>query len=103
MLMASLKGKVEADASIADPQKFPEMMGMLDRIAVATFVEPKLTLNEYGDDEHISVRFVPLGDKTFVMQWAMGAIGQVRSFRPEPGSDVDALSTDKDLQPDTSG
>lgn len=103
MLMASLGGKVEVDTAISDPKKFPEMMGMLDRIAVATFVEPKLTLDEDGDDDHVPVRFVPLADKTFVMQWAMGAITEVKSFRPKQGGDVDALSEGENLQSEPVG
>ena len=104
MLMASLAGKVEVDATnISDPKQFPEMMGMLDRIAVATFVEPKLTLDEDGDDDHVPVRFVPLADKTYVMQWAMGAIGQVKSFRPQSGGDVDAVPEGEDIQSEPVG
>jgi hypothetical protein len=104
MLMASLGGKVDVDVkSISDPKKFPDMMGMLDRIAVATFVEPKLTLDETGDDDHIPVRFVPLADKTFVMNWAMGAINEVKSFRPKSGGDVDAVPEGEGIQPEPVG
>ena len=101
MLMASFAGKIEVEA--LTPHDFAQSLAMLDRIAVATFVEPKLTLSETGDDDHIPVRFVLLADKTFVMNWAMGAIGQVKSFRPQSGGDVVTVPAGEDLHPEPVG
>ena len=105
MLMASLQGKVEVDITTPrfDPATFPDMMGMLDRIAVATFVEPKLTLDDVGDDDHLPVRFVSLADKTYVMNWAMGAITEVKSFRPQSGGDVVTVPAGEDLHSESVG
>ena len=92
MLMGSLAGRVEGDTHFT-PQELLAMIGMLDRICVATFVSPKVTLDADGGDNHLPARYITLADKQFVMQWAMGAevYDKTKSFRQKSPSDVEAV------------
>jgi hypothetical protein len=93
MLMGSLAGKVEGTVSF-NPQELLAMIGMLDRICVATFVSPKVTLDADGGETHLPARYITLADKQFVMGWAMGAdvYNKTKSFRQQPPSDVEIVS-----------
>ncbi|HRF98174.1 MAG TPA: hypothetical protein PLZ51_23365, partial [Aggregatilineales bacterium] len=104
MLMSSLSGKVEGDTNFT-PQELLAMIGMLDRICVASFISPKVTLDADGDDTHLPARFISLADKQFIMGWAMGAdvYKKTKSFRNQPSSDVEIVPEGEDIQPEPVG
>lgn len=104
MLMSSLSGKVEGDANFT-PQELLAMIGMLDRICVATFVSPKVTLDADGGDTHLPARYISLADKQFIMTWAMGAdvYKKTKSFRKQPSGDVEIVPEGESIQPEPVG
>lgn len=104
MLMSSLSGQVVVNTKFT-PSDLIAMMGMLNRICVATFVSPKVTLDDEGDDTRLPVRFITLADKQFVMEWAMGAdvYKKTKSFRKQPSGDVEIVSEGEIIPAESSG
>ncbi len=104
MLIGSLSGKVEGNTNFTSSELLA-MLGMLDRICVATFISPKVTLDAEGDDTHLPVRFITLEDKQFVMAWAMGAdvYEKAKSFRKKPTGDVEIVSEGEIVPSESSG
>lgn len=98
ILLSSLNGKGGSGETKLEytRENLPTFIAMLDRICMATFVSPKLTLGE-GDDEHVSVRHVSFNDKVFIMQWAMGGgdFRKVERFRPQSGGNVETVPKGK--------
>jgi hypothetical protein len=65
-------------------------LDFLNIVVQAAFLEPRVTLEDPGDDE-ISIDDVDLGDKQFVFMWVTAPAAALRKFRDEQARNVDPV------------
>lgn len=90
IVLAQINGRT-AEVDV-DETTIPQLMQMLNTIAVATFVEPALCEEDEPVDGKLPVAWVSFEDKGFVMSWALGVEAQaLQRFRQEPGGNVESV------------
>jgi hypothetical protein len=81
----------------ANKDKFHSALLLMDRLAVAVVIQPKVWIDYQlidetdaafnkrkkaaADDHAIPVRLIELEDKSFLLQWAIGGSSDLKSFR----------------------
>ena len=92
----------ELDAVVSPSLDIEQAAGTIEffnLICTLAFVSPRIGENPTADDE-IAIEDVDLGDRGFVWRVCTLATEELRRFRLEPESDVEALSDEQgDAQP----
>ena len=87
---------LSTEDSKVDLEMVNEMYEMVNKVTVASVVEPKIQEapeeGEDRDDDLLYVDEVDDEDKMFIWQWALGGTSDIATFRREAGADLDALA-----------
>jgi hypothetical protein len=105
-------GEINMQDIMKDPEKFQDLMEMVDRLTLETVVEPALAPVPMRTDGNGGVEPVPLAerddsvlyvdeidleDKLVIMGWAMGGLKDLETFRKSTTEHVAALADGQDL------
>lgn len=83
MVMASINGQeVEPLNMSMTPENMPSIMKLLNVIAAACFVEPKVTNIEPPPPQMVLAKWIPFRDRAHVLGWALGAQFQPAAIFP---------------------
>ncbi len=87
VVVAAMQGQDMKQLEIK-PTGLKDLVALLNKIARAAFVSPKIVDNPQGEDE-IALADVSLADKSWILTWAMGTDGAAAArFPGEPGGGV---------------
>lgn len=101
MLMAGAQG-AKVEVSLNDKDKLPQIAQMLNAVAIATFIEPRVCSGKEPQDDALPVSWLPFDDRVFVMNWAMGTeLPAMQKFREEQSGGVGTVSEGGDVPPVT--
>jgi len=107
-LLSSFNGGTpQAQAELSEKEQLQQLASLLNRVLKRSLISPKI-VDEKPDLEadEITIDMIPDGDKWHIFNWAMAQVGmgdaeQLKTFREEPETGVDAASDGKALRKPT--
>ena len=102
MIMESINGQTGESQEVAiSAENLPAVLIMLNVIAAACFVEPKVVMSAKGEPAEgtILAQWISFNDRAHVFGWALGAQFQpAATFPQEQTGDLGAVPAGGDLQ-----
>lgn len=99
--MLNSNGKAKQQSAQITAENLPQVMQSVDVVAIAAFVEPKLTRATEPHDGCVPVTWLSFADKVFVFGWALGgeqAAGAQR-FPAQPAGGAGAVPKKQGVSP----